>query len=142
MYFALKSIGWVGELTLVREINPCPTKIRLDNTENLMTPSWHSKKLTRPGPSTGNIVVLPNPLRMQGKRDAVVSLSGVRSAPFSTTSTPQSDAGGRAAYLRKPVAPVAPYLPGRGRWAIKKAHGLDQWPTLHLVGALVYHLPK
>nr|TKV91462.1 hypothetical protein SEVIR_9G098200v2 [Setaria viridis] len=36
----------------------------------------------------------------------------------------------------------APYLPGRGRWAIKKAHGLDQWPTLHLVGALVYHLPK
>ncbi|KAG2654064.1 hypothetical protein PVAP13_1NG538219 [Panicum virgatum] len=23
-----------------------------------------------------------------------------------------------------------------------KAHGLDQWLTLHLVGALVYHLPK
>ncbi|KAG0535371.1 hypothetical protein BDA96_04G360700 [Sorghum bicolor] len=37
---------------------------------------------------------------------------------------------------------VAPYLPGRGRWAIIKAHGLDQWPTLHLVGVLVYHLPK
>nr|TKW41594.1 hypothetical protein SEVIR_1G327066v2 [Setaria viridis] len=23
-----------------------------------------------------------------------------------------------------------------------KADGLDQWPTLHFVGALVYHLPK
>ncbi|KQK03817.1 hypothetical protein BRADI_2g09995v3 [Brachypodium distachyon] len=37
---------------------------------------------------------------------------------------------------------LGPYLPGRGLRAIKKARGLDQWPTLHLVGALVYHLPK
>ncbi|KAG0535306.1 hypothetical protein BDA96_04G355200 [Sorghum bicolor] len=42
----------------------------------------------------------------------------------------------------RPRCNVAPYLPGRGRWAIKKAYGLDQWPSLHLVGALVYHLPK
>nr|TKV90449.1 hypothetical protein SEVIR_9G029800v2 [Setaria viridis] len=38
--------------------------------------------------------------------------------------------------------PVAPYLPGRGRRAIKKARGLGQWPALHLAGALAYHLPK
>ncbi|KAF7097106.1 hypothetical protein CFC21_098960 [Triticum aestivum] len=37
---------------------------------------------------------------------------------------------------------VARYLPGRGRRAINKARGLDQWLTLHLVSALVYHLPK
>uniref|UniRef100_A0A453M6M9 Uncharacterized protein n=1 Tax=Aegilops tauschii subsp. strangulata TaxID=200361 RepID=A0A453M6M9_AEGTS len=30
----------------------------------------------------------------------------------------------------------------RGRRAIKKARGLGQWPTLHLVGALAHHLPK
>ena len=34
------------------------------------------------------------------------------------------------------------YLPGRGLWVIKNAHGLDQWSTLHMVDALVYHLLK
>jgi hypothetical protein len=36
----------------------------------------------------------------------------------------------------------APYLLGRGKRVIKKTHGLDQWPALHLVGALAYHLLK
>ena len=37
---------------------------------------------------------------------------------------------------------MVPYLPGRGRRTINKARGLSQWPTLHLVGTLTYHLPK
>ncbi|KAM3212783.1 hypothetical protein ACQJBY_065686 [Aegilops geniculata] len=37
---------------------------------------------------------------------------------------------------------VAKYLPERGRRAIKNARGLGQWLTLHLMSALVYHLPK
>ncbi|PNT73880.1 hypothetical protein BRADI_1g03483v3 [Brachypodium distachyon] len=37
---------------------------------------------------------------------------------------------------------LAPYLPGRGRRGIKKPRGLGQGPTLHMVGALAYHLPK
>ncbi|MQM02084.1 hypothetical protein Taro_034851 [Colocasia esculenta] len=37
---------------------------------------------------------------------------------------------------------MEPYLPGRGRWVIKKAQGLGWRPTLHLVGAPAYHLPK
>ncbi|KAK4596268.1 hypothetical protein RGQ29_014345 [Quercus rubra] len=27
------------------------------------------------------------------------------------------------------------YIPGRGLWAINKAHGLGRWPPLHLGGA-------
>ncbi|KAF7097105.1 hypothetical protein CFC21_098959 [Triticum aestivum] len=37
---------------------------------------------------------------------------------------------------------IAGYLPGWGQRVIKKARGLDQWLTLHLVSALAYHLPK
>lgn len=65
-----------------------------------------------------------------------------RRALFNTTSAPQAREGGRGAYMTRPWGDVEPYLPGRGLWAIRKAHGLDQWPTLHSVGALVYHLPK
>ncbi|KAI5326579.1 hypothetical protein L3X38_035653 [Prunus dulcis] len=32
------------------------------------------------------------------------------------------------------------YLPGRGQWAIKKAHGLGWWPPLHLGGVPAYGL--
>jgi hypothetical protein len=45
-------------------------------------------------------------------------------------------------YKKSALCTVATYLPGRGRRGIKKPRGLDQWPALHLAGALVYHLPK
>jgi len=65
-----------------------------------------------------------------------------RRVSFSTTSLPQGgwDEGG--GYITIAPALVATYLPGRGRRAIKKARGLGQWPTLHLVGVLAYHLLK
>lgn len=61
---------------------------------------------------------------------------------FSTTSITRGDGGGSASYIRGGWCNVPTYLPGRGRRPIKKGRGLDQWLALHLVSALVYHLPK
>ncbi|KAG0546665.1 hypothetical protein BDA96_01G014200, partial [Sorghum bicolor] len=45
-------------------------------------------------------------------------------------------------YMMSARCSVSPYLPGRGRLANTKARGLGQWPSLHVDGALAYHLPK
>ncbi|KAF7081059.1 LOW QUALITY PROTEIN: hypothetical protein CFC21_085037 [Triticum aestivum] len=41
----------------------------------------------------------------------------------------------------QPTGKFETYLPGRGRRPIKKGHGLDQWPALHLASVLICHLP-
>ncbi|KAJ1296384.1 hypothetical protein BS78_01G296300 [Paspalum vaginatum] len=61
---------------------------------------------------------------------------------FSPTSLPDAGWDGGSGYITSAPALVATYLPGRGQRANKKVRGLGQWPTLHLVGALVNHLPK
>jgi hypothetical protein len=61
---------------------------------------------------------------------------------FSPTSAGETGREGCSPYKMSSPCSLAPYLPGRGLRAIKNARGLDQWPALHLAGALVYHLPK
>ena len=61
---------------------------------------------------------------------------------FSTTSPGEGKRAASSRYKRSAPCDVVPYLPGRGRRAIMKARGLGQWPSLHLEGALAYHLPK
>ena len=34
-------------------------------------------------------------------------------------------------YILSTIWNVTPYLPGRGRWVFRKAHGLDWWLPLH-----------
>lgn len=51
----------------------------------------------------------------------------------------------KSLHIQRPANLATYYLhpkAGRGLRAIKTARGLDQWSTLHLVDALVYHLPK
>jgi hypothetical protein len=61
---------------------------------------------------------------------------------FSTTAAVELGRGVSCRYKMSAPCTFVPYLPGRGRRGIKKPRGLDQWPALHLAGALVYHLPK
>ncbi|KAG2544906.1 hypothetical protein PVAP13_9KG392480 [Panicum virgatum] len=85
----------------------------------------------------------PSPRGLGGTTPArrIVRSRGLVSG-FSTTSPAEAGCAARLRYKMSAPCTVVPYLPGRGRRAIKKARGLGQWPALHLAGALAYHLPK
>jgi hypothetical protein len=61
---------------------------------------------------------------------------------FSTTSGAQSRLEGSVVGKIKLGGYHSSYLSGRDQWLIIKGHGLGQWPALHLVCVLSYHLLK
>ena len=78
-----------------------------------------------------------------GRAETGTGIPPLRSHPtFSSTSPAEGRRAASSRYKRSAPCDVAPYLPGRDRRAIMKARGLGQWPSLHLEGALAYHLPK